>query len=78
LLSSPATLAAAIRGSMPAMDPMAMRWPVELDSPTAVIREAFLTFGERLGGLLDSLSMANVMSPLVAVAVPAGGQACPR
>jgi hypothetical protein len=54
LISSPATLAAAIRSSMPPMDPMAMRWLVELDSPTATIREAYLTFGERLGGMLDS------------------------
>src|SRR5205807_4952008 len=54
LLSSPATLAAAIRQAMPPTDPMAMRWLVELDTPTAVIREAFLTFGERLGNMLDS------------------------
>jgi hypothetical protein len=54
LLSSPATLTAAIRQAMPPNDPMAERWLVELDSPSATIREAFQTFGERLGTLLDS------------------------
>lgn len=54
LLSSPATLAAAIRQAMPSNDAMAARWLVELDSPSATIREAFQTFGERLGTLLDS------------------------
>src|SRR5205807_10090517 len=41
LLSSPATLAAAIRQAMPPNDSMAARWLVELDSPSATIREAF-------------------------------------
>jgi len=54
LLSSPATLAAAIRASMPPHDRMAERWLVELDSPSATIREAYQTFGERLGTMLDS------------------------
>ncbi len=53
-LTSPSTLAAAIRASMPNGDAMAERWLVELDSPTATVREAFQTFGERLGTLLDS------------------------
>ena len=54
LIATPATLANAIRSAMPPRDPMALRWLVELDSPTAIIREAYLTFGERLGSLLDS------------------------
>src|SRR5919204_1826059 len=54
LLSSPMTLASAIRASMPPNDSMAQRWLVELDSPSAAVREAFQTFGERLGTLLDS------------------------
>jgi hypothetical protein len=54
LLSSPATPAAAIRKSAPPADTIAQRWLVELDSPTATIREAFQTFSERLGTLLDS------------------------
>jgi hypothetical protein len=54
LLSSPATLAAAIRAAAPSHDSMAQRWLVELDSPSATIREAFGTFGERFGSLLDS------------------------
>jgi hypothetical protein len=48
LLSSPATLAAAIRQSAPKTDAMAQRWLVELDSPSTAVREAFQTFGERL------------------------------
>jgi hypothetical protein len=47
-------IAARDRSSMPQGDAMARRWLVELDSPTATIREAFLTFGERLGSLIDS------------------------
>ncbi|MBV9172812.1 MAG: hypothetical protein JOZ81_22310 [Chloroflexi bacterium] len=54
LLSSPATLAAAIRGCAPATNATAQRWLVELDTPTATVREAFQTFSERLGTLLDS------------------------
>jgi Type IV secretion-system coupling protein DNA-binding domain len=60
LISSPATLAAAIRSSMPRDDRMATRWLVELDSPTQTIREAYLTFGERLGGLVDSPAGASL------------------
>lgn len=54
LLASPSTLAAAVRQAAPANDPMAQRWLLELDSPSATVREAFQTFGERLGVLLDS------------------------
>jgi hypothetical protein len=54
LLSSPATLAAAIRKAMPRNDTMAQRWLVELDSPSAAVRDGFQTFTERLGTLLDS------------------------
>ena len=35
-------------------DTMAQRWLVELDSPSTTVREAFHTFSERLGTLLDS------------------------
>src|SRR5919199_4168039 len=54
LLASPATLAAAMRPAMPPNDPMAERWLVELDSPSATIREAFHACGECLGTRLDS------------------------
>src|ERR687886_2175741 len=54
LLSSPAALAAAIRVSMPPNDATAERWLAELDDPSHTMREAFQTFGERLGTLLDS------------------------
>jgi hypothetical protein len=53
LLSSPAARAAAIRQAMPPNDAMAERWLVELDSPSPTIHQAFQTFGERLGTLLD-------------------------
>lgn len=55
LLSSPANLAAAIRKEQRLRrTPWAQRWLVELDSPTATAREAFQTYSERLGALLDS------------------------
>jgi hypothetical protein len=54
LLTAPSTLAAAIRQAAPPHDRMAQRWLVELDSPSATVREAFQTFAERLGVLLDS------------------------
>src|SRR5919199_214728 len=54
LVSSPTTLAEAIREAMPADDRMAQRWLAELDEASATIREGFQTFVERLGSLLDS------------------------
>ena len=54
LVSSPATLAEAIREAMPAGDRTAQRWLAELDEASATIREGFQTFVERLGSLLDS------------------------
>ena len=54
LVSSPATLAEAIREAMPAEDRTAQRWLVELDAASTTIREGFQTFVERLGSLLDS------------------------
>jgi hypothetical protein len=54
LISSPATLAAAIRASRPAGNAMADRWLAELEDPSTTVRDAYQTFGERLGTLLDS------------------------
>jgi hypothetical protein len=54
LLASPADLAAAIRDAMPLDHAMAQRWLAELDAPSNTMREAFQTFSERLGTLLDS------------------------
>ena len=54
LITSPAALANAIRGSAPAGDRRATRWIGDLEASSAVVREAFATFGHRLGTLLDS------------------------
>ena len=54
LVSSPVTLAEAIREAMPPGDRTAQRCLTELDEPSATIREGFQTFVERLGSLLDS------------------------
>lgn len=54
LLSSPDVLASAIAAAMPPADPMGLRWLEELKGATRTIEEAFRTFAERLGTLLDS------------------------
>ncbi|MBV9327471.1 MAG: HNH endonuclease [Chloroflexi bacterium] len=54
LVSSPSTLAEAIRDAMPVGDRTAQRWLAELDEASATIREGLQTFAERLGTLLDS------------------------
>jgi hypothetical protein len=54
LVTSPVTLAEAIREAMPAGDRTAQRWLAELDESSATMREGFQTFAERLGSLLDS------------------------
>ena len=54
LVSSPMTLAEAIREAMPPGDRTAQRWLVELEEPSATICEGFQTFAERLGSLFDS------------------------
>jgi hypothetical protein len=54
MLTSPASLAASIREAMPPGDPTAQRWLTELDKPTRTHYEAYATFSDRLGSLLDS------------------------
>jgi hypothetical protein len=54
LISSPAVLADAIRAAAPASDLTAQRWVAELEASSTTVREAFQTFGKRLGTLLDS------------------------